>query len=292
MSCREIERCDAVRNLSVPAIPSDTMTIAHLSDLHFGRIAHPGIVRSIVQEVNDEEPDLVVLSGDLTQRARHGEFKEACAMLDALQPPTLVVPGNHDVYPWWRPIRRLVTPLRRYRRYVTENLAPSFTKNGVAVLGLTTAYGATIKGGRVGPADREAIREFFGGVPAETFKVLVLHHHLTELRSIGPHDVARQAQKTLDVAGEMGVEVILCGHLHVSHIEPMTLIPRSHRIVVVSAGTATSNRWRSPHGPTNFYNVIRVEEDSFHVMERRYIPADDHFVEDNTIRFDRPSTVE
>lgn len=263
------------------------MTIAHLSDLHFGRIAHGGIVDALVQEVNEGDHDLVVLSGDLTQRARHREFQEARAMLDALTAPTLVVPGNHDVYPWWRPIRRLVTPLKRYRRYVNNDLAPSFTTDGVAVLGLTTAYGATIKGGRVGPADREVIRQFFEDHGPDTFKVLALHHHLTELRSIGPHDVARQARKTLDVAVEMGVEAILCGHLHVSHIEPMTLIPRTHRLVVVSAGTATSNRWRSPHGPTNFYNVLRVGAESFHVEERRYVPADDRFVQDNMIRFDR-----
>lgn len=268
------------------------MTIAHLSDLHFGRIAHRGIVDALVREVNSDDVDLVVLSGDLTQRARHREFQEAREMLDAMHPSTLVVPGNHDVYPWWRPIRRLTTPLRRYRRYVTDDLAPSFSKKEVAVLGLTTAYGATVKGGRVGPADREAIRQFFEGLPPETFKVLVLHHHLTELRSLGPHDVARQARKTLDLAGEMGIELILCGHLHVSHIEPMTLIPRTHRLVVVSAGTATSNRWRSPRGPTNFYNLIRVDDGSFQIEERRYVAADGHFVQDNTIRFDRISTEE
>lgn len=266
------------------------MTIAHLSDLHFGRIAHRGIVDALVQEVNNDAVDLVVLSGDLTQRARHREFQEAREMLGAMHPPTLVVPGNHDVYPWWRPIRRLTTPLRRYRRYVTDDLAPSFMQKEVAVLGLTTAYGATVKGGRVGPADREAIRQFFEGLGPEMFKVLVVHHHLTELRSLGPHDVARQARKTLDLAGEVGIEIILCGHLHVSQIEPMTLIPRTHRFVVVSAGTATSNRWRSPRGPTNFYNRIRVDDDSFQIEERRYVAADDHFVEDNTIRFDRFST--
>jgi 3',5'-cyclic AMP phosphodiesterase CpdA len=263
------------------------MTIAHFSDLHFGRIAHPGIVETLVREVNGSPVDLAVLSGDLTQRARPHEFERAVAMLDAIDPPILVVPGNHDVYPWWRPYRRLATPLRRYCRYVTEDLAPTLETGDVAVFGLSSAYGATIKGGRVTDEDRKALRRYFGSVAPETFKVLVLHHHLTELRSLGPHDVARQARKTLNVAGELGIELILSGHLHISHIEPLTIIPREQWIVVASAGTATSNRWRTPQSATNFYNRITVGEEEFQVEERRYIPAEERFLRDSTTRFER-----
>jgi 3',5'-cyclic AMP phosphodiesterase CpdA len=263
------------------------MTIAHLSDLHFGRIAHTGIVEALVAEVNERGDDLVVLSGDLTQRARPREFESARAMLDALEPPTLVVPGNHDVYPWWRPLRRLTTPLRRYRAYVTDDLAPTFERDGVAVLGITTAYGPTIKGGRVGSRDRRAIHEFFGAVDEEAFRVLVLHHHLTELRSLGPHDVARQARRTLDAAAERGVHLILCGHLHVSHIEPLKVIPGDQRIVVASAGTATSNRGRSPVGPTNFYNVVTVTAEAFQIEERRYVASEARFEAARGTQFER-----
>ncbi|MEF8816677.1 MAG: metallophosphoesterase, partial [Salinibacter sp.] len=73
------------------------MTIAHISDLHFGRIAHPGIVEALVDEINEGLPDLVAVSGDLTQRARAPEYEAACDLLDALKAPTLVVAGNHDV---------------------------------------------------------------------------------------------------------------------------------------------------------------------------------------------------
>lgn len=266
------------------------MKIAHFSDLHFGRIAHPGIVEALVREVNTGAIDLAVLSGDLTQRARPGEFERAVAMLDAIEPPTLVVPGNHDVYPWWRPYRRLATPLRRYRRYVTEDLAPTFETEDVSVFGLSSAYGATVKGGRVTAEDRNALQRHYASVGPETFKVLVLHHHLTELRSLGPHDVARQARKTLDAAVEMGVELILCGHLHISHIEPLTIIPRERRVVVASAGTATSNRWRTPQRATNFYNRITIGAETFEIEERRYDPSQDRFLRDSITRFDRIST--
>lgn len=267
------------------------MTLAHLSDLHFGRIAHPGIVDALVDEVNGGAVDLVVLSGDLTQRARHSEFEAARAMLDRISPPVLVVAGNHDVYPWWRPVRRLATPLRRYQQYITADLAPSYMTDDVAVQGLTSAFGATIKGGRIGPGDRQVLRTAFEDVGAEAFRVLVLHHHLTELQSLGPHDVARQARKTLDAAVEVGVDLILCGHLHISQIEPITIIPGERRIIVASAGTATSNRWRTSRGPTNFYNVLSIEDEAFHIEERRYVPSDEHFVRESTTRFDRPPAV-
>lgn len=262
------------------------MRIAHLSDLHFGRISDPGVVAALVEEVNERPVDLVALSGDLTQRARPREFRAAQEALTAMDPSVLVVPGNHDVYPWWRPLRRLATPLRRYREYITTDLAPTFEADGVAVLGISSAHGATIKGGRVTAEDRDAIRNYFGEGAAR-FRVLVLHHHLTKIQTIGPHDVARQARKTLDAAGDVKVDLILCGHLHVSHVETLTV--KGRRMVVASAGTASSNRWREPTGSVNFYNVVTVEPDAFTVEERRYVPSDGHFVRDGVTRFDHTS---
>ena len=264
------------------------MTIAHISDLHFGRIAHPSVVEALTTEINEDEVDLVALSGDLTQRARPAEYEAARGMLDAIGPPTLVVAGNHDVYPWWRPLKRLRTPLERYRRYVTDDLAPTFETDAVAVLGLNSPYGASIKGGRIKAADREALRDYFRDVPADRFKVLVVHHqlHPTTIGPISPHPVARHAQKTLDVAAEAGVDLILCGHLHIPAITPLEIIPGEPRIVIASAGTTTSNRYRQPTGPINFYNVITVESGAFSVEERRYVPDDGHFVRDGVTRFD------
>ena len=267
------------------------MTIAHISDLHFGRIAHPGVVDALVDEINERGVDLVALSGDLTQRARVSEYEAARAMLDALEPPHLVVAGNHDVYPWWRPLKRLWTPLARYKRYVTEDLAPTFETDEVAVLGLTSAYGASIKGGRLRDADRERLRQYFRDGSADRFKVLVVHHqlHPTTIGPISPHPVARQAQSTLDAAAEVGVDLILCGHLHIPAITPLEIVPGEPRIVIASAGTTTSNRYRQPTGPVNFYNVVTVDADTFSVEERRYVPDDDHFVRDGVTRFDRTS---
>jgi len=262
------------------------MTIAHISDPHFGQIAHDGIVDALVREVNAMAPDLVAVSGDLTQRAREEEFESARAMLDAIAPPTIVVPGNHDVYPWWNPVQRLLQPLRRYRHYVTDDLTPTFEANGVAVLGINSAYGRTIKEGRISVGERQTIADYFGSRSNGTFKVLVLHHHLTKI-NVGYHGVANQADKALAAAVDAQVDLILCGHLHISHIEPVEIVPGKHRLVVVSAGTATSTRGRRWHRRTNFFNRIAVGETQFSIEERRYVPEDRSFVRDSLVRFDR-----
>lgn len=265
------------------------MTIAHISDLHFGRIAASGVLEALVKEINEAVVDLVVLSGDLTQRARPSEYEAAQDLLATIEAPTLVVAGNHDVYPWWRPLRRLWTPLARYKRSITDDLAPTFETDAVAVLGLTSAHGATIKGGRLTTSDRAAMTDYFSGVDDARFKVLVVHHplHPTAIGPISPHPVARHAQKTLDEAADAGVDLVLSGHLHIPAIKPLSIIPGEHRIVIASAGTATSNRYRQPTGPVNFYNVVTVDPDAFSVEERRYVPAEEQFVRDSVTRFDR-----
>lgn len=261
--------------------------LAHLSDLHFGKIAHPGIVGALLTEVNGEEIDLVAISGDLTQRARDEEYRAAAVMIESMHPPTLVVPGNHDVYPWWKPIRRILDPLAPFRRYISTEPAPTFEVDGVAVLGLNSAYGRTIKGGRIGGDAREAISNFFAGLDPSVFKIIVVHHHLSQITALGPHDIVRNATDTLDRATDVGVDLVLCGHLHVSHIEPVEIVPDVHRLVISSAGTATSTRGRGKHRETNFFNLISIGPDDFTVEERRYVPEEDRFVSDYVTTFER-----
>lgn len=263
------------------------MVIVHLSDLHFGRLASGAVVEDLLVEVRRQRPDLVVVSGDLTQRARPRQFRAARAFLEALPAPTLVVPGNHDVYPWWRPLSRLARPLARYRRYITDDLRPAFVHDAVAVLGLNTAHGATVKGGRLSAEDLAYLPTFFATVPPSAVRMLVIHHHLVQLQAVGPHDVARGARRALEAIARAGIEFILCGHLHVAHVEPVVVQPDGHRVVIVSAGTATSSRGRGPHRNRNFYNVLRIEADAVQVEERCYEPARRAFVDFRRHRFER-----
>lgn len=249
--------------------------LAHISDMHFGKISHPDIVPAIVSEVNASPCDVVVISGDLTQRARPREFGPAREMIDAIEHPLVVVPGNHDVPPWWRPVNRLVDAGGPFRHYISNERTPTFTaeRGGrrLAIFGLDSSRGLSIAGGKIRTEHVESMSDFFARQPEEAFRVVTVHHQLTQLKKVGPHDVARGAKAALRQAAECGVELILCGHLHMSHVAHIEVdIERGHRIVVASAGTATSSRGRLFDRNVNFYNQVSVWEDRFSVEERRF----------------------
>src|SRR5438270_5236116 len=122
-------------------------TLVHLSDLHFGRV-DIAIVEPLIETIRGLNPDLVAVSGDLTQRARSAEFKQARAFLDALPSPQIVVPGNHDV-PLHNVFARFVTPFEKYRRWVNDTLEPVYEDDEMIVMGINTARSLTIKDGRV-----------------------------------------------------------------------------------------------------------------------------------------------
>lgn len=258
-----------------------TARIAHVSDIHFGAIGDERVVDALVEAVNAADVDVVCVSGDLTQRARHREFAAAKEMLARFDAPVIVVPGNHDVYAWWSPFRRLFKPLRRYMRLITDDLTPTFVApaGGLAVLGVNSAHGRTRKGGYVSARMRAAMEAFFERQPEEAFKVLVLHHHLLRLRALGHHDIARRATRTLARARALGVDLILCGHLHVSHVEHVEAVGGNRRVVIASAGTATSTRGRHAHRGVNFFNLIHVGPEAFEVAEQRFDPATGAFAE-------------
>src|SRR6185436_18156816 len=124
-------------------------TLVHLSDIHFGRF-DAALAAPLLTAIHDQAPDLVVISGDLTQRARPRQFVQARAFLNQIEPPSLVVPGNHDI-PMLNIAERVLDPLRRYRRYVTTDLAPVFADDELMVVGINSARGVAARsgGGRV-----------------------------------------------------------------------------------------------------------------------------------------------
>src|ERR1700756_779374 len=172
--------------------------IVHLSDLHFG--AHDErLVQAVEAQVDELTPDLVVISGDFTQRARTEQFRDACEFLGRLRErgvDVLGVPGNHDV-PLYDVLRRFLSPLARYRRFIDESLCPFVELPGLAVLGINTARSLTFKDGRINKDQVAFIRETFARTPSEAFRVLVTHHPLFALevgaepgRAIGRQELA------------------------------------------------------------------------------------------------------
>src|SRR5438045_8810323 len=144
--------------------------IAHISDLHFGT-EDPAIAQGLLEDLAQVQPNLVVNSGDLTQRARVRQFIAARTFLDRIPFPQLTVPGNHDI-PLYDMTRRFLAPLARYRRYIAKDLCPMFQTEQLAVMGVNTARSFTWKNGRISLDQIGQIRSAFCAVPFALFKSL------------------------------------------------------------------------------------------------------------------------
>ena len=225
-------------------------TIAHLSDVHFG--AHePKVVDAAEAWLLEHRPDLVIISGDFTQRAREEQFRQASAWLNKLRADgfrILAVPGNHDV-PLYDVARRFAAPLARYKKYISNDLCPWFETDSLAVLGINTARSLTIKDGRINREQMEIIRERFARVPEGKTRILVTHHPLFAMpigegneltEAVGRH---RDAVKAVCAAG---VHIALAGHFHRTYAESARkMVQNAGGALVIQAGTATSVRLRN-----------------------------------------------
>jgi 3',5'-cyclic AMP phosphodiesterase CpdA len=239
-------------------------TIVHLSDLHFGRVDQ-NLLEPLVRSVVALKPDLVAVSGDLTQRARSHQFLEARAFLDRLPQPQIVVPGNHDV-PLHNVFSRFLQPLEKYQRYICADLQPSFADGEIAVIGVNTARSLTIKGGRINELQMARLRETLCSFDDQLVKVVVTHHPFDLPAGHDERDLVGRARQAMIGLAECGADLFLAGHLHISHTGHTAKRYKihGHSALVVQAGTASSTRGR---GEANSFNVIRIEHSEI-VVER------------------------
>ncbi|HXM94915.1 MAG TPA: metallophosphoesterase family protein [Candidatus Dormibacteraeota bacterium] len=231
--------------------------IVHLSDLHFGRV-HKATMQPLVRQINALKPHLVVVSGDLTQRARTAQFVEARRFLESLPKPQIVVPGNHDV-PAYNLYKRFVEPLKKYRQHITEDLLPTYVDKETAVFGLNSSRSFTTKYGKLRERDVAQVCEKLTQLSTKVTKIVVCHHPFDLPPKHGKRDLIRRARSAMRAFAECEVDIILSGHLHQSHTSHTAeryRIP-GHSALIVQAGTAISNRYRG--GALNSFNVLRLE---------------------------------
>jgi 3',5'-cyclic AMP phosphodiesterase CpdA len=257
-------------------------SVVHLSDIHFGRV-NAAVIPSLIETITRIDPDLVAVSGDLTQRARASQFVEARAFLDRLPKPQIVVPGNHDV-PLHNVFARFAQPLSKYRRYITDDLRPFYHDQEIAVLGVNTARSLTFKGGRINERQLEWMRERFAASNPDTVKVVVTHHPFDLPEGHHERHLVGRARMAMEALARYGADLFLAGHLHVSHTthSATRYKIRGHSALVVQAGTAASARGR---GEENSFNVVRIDRPNIAVERFEWQPESGEFGLATTERF-------
>jgi 3',5'-cyclic AMP phosphodiesterase CpdA len=256
--------------------------LLHISDVHFGPPHRPELAEKVLAFAEAQHPDAVVLSGDLTQRAKPRQFQEARRFVDRFQAPVLVVPGNHDV-PMYRFWERALSPFHAYRKHFARELEPVWRDDELLLVGINTAHAWTVKEGRVRLARLREIAKLLEEAPASLFKVIVAHHHLTPPPRFGTQTVASNAYEAIEAFSAAGVDLVLSGHQHQTYVTTSEEFYPSGRapVIILHAGTTTSRRGRGSELDKNTFNWITVDEKSLRVSHHHWEPALAEFVEIN-----------
>ncbi|MBC7952644.1 MAG: metallophosphoesterase [Rhodospirillaceae bacterium] len=218
--------------------------LAHLSDLHFGR-TDAAVVEALLDDLTQARPDLVVISGDLTQRARSSQFAEARAFLDRLPAPALVVPGNHDLAPLHSPLNRLFRPRAKFHRHLAGHAERQIWQdNQVVVVGLDSTRHLRWTSGKLRSSHLDRIDTVLAGAEDSACKVAFLHHPPATALSGHP----------FEVLADRGIDLVLAGHVHKVRVE---LIAGAHHssCILAQASTACSTRLRDE---ANGYGLIHI----------------------------------
>ncbi|HYT82926.1 MAG TPA: metallophosphoesterase [Gemmatimonadales bacterium] len=271
-----------------------TVQLLHVADLHFGGLADIRQIEALERMIPDLRPDAVVVAGDLSQRARHGEFQRARAFVNAAATtaPTLVIPGNHDVQWWWRPLVPFAKePMyRKYRGYFGDDLAPTLTIPGGAVIAsaltshgvawgsVTTSVRDLAVKGHLPKREMLRVQRLFAETEPALARVLVVHHNVLRGEISQRMGLAhwRRAQQRLV---EAGADVVLCGHDHQEGADVL-----GGKVVVSTAGTLST---RSRGGRPSCFNFVTIEPTAVHITFFRWEAERGRFRASDTFAFGR-----
>lgn len=236
--------------------------IIHISDLHFGT-ERPGILSILTQDIKAQHPELIIVSGDLTQRARKQQYINARQFLcDLSHCKILCVPGNHDIslYNW---AERFLYPYRKYNHYIKNEFLSIYEDDDMAVVGINSVTPFKAMSGYVTDKQLSAVSDFFNKRASAKYKLVVMHHNLIRSER---HKVINESEKIIKHFAACHVNLILAGHIHAAHLEHLERSHFSHPMYIVTAGTAISTRTIEP----NSYNIITLDNQKLTVIVREF----------------------
>jgi 3',5'-cyclic AMP phosphodiesterase CpdA len=251
------------------------LNVLHISDLHLGPYYLPEIGEATLRAAESLQPDVVVASGDFTQRAKPGEFLAAREFLDRLpRVPLIVCPGNHDV-PLYRVWERLLSPHALYREHISPELNSVHRLPNATIVSLdSTAPYRAITNGRIRRSTLRFARDAFRVTPDDHLRIIVAHHHFAPAPDYEKSSAMPKARRAIDAFETLKVELILGGHLHRAYIgNSLDLYAgkdRTHGIVIVQCGTTTSRRGRAREREKNSFNWIRITEETIRITHYMY----------------------
>lgn len=240
-------------------------TIVHTSDLHFP-LVDARVISCLTDTINGLAPDLVVVSGDLTQRARRSQFKAAATFLSTLRPQRLVVPGNHDV-PMFNIPMRLITPFLEYRKYIADDLEPVYEDAEMLVVGLNSVRTVLFSDeGRLNIEQTDRGAERLRRAPEHTIKIVVTHHPFDVPQGEPEDKMIGRSRMAMERLAHVGADIFLAGHLHVSHVGGTATRYKiaGHSALLVQAGTMSTRE----RGEPNSFNVIRIADGESVTIDR------------------------
>lgn len=238
--------------------------IMHIADLHAGPPFNLEIGEQLALQAHEIKPDLLVVSGDLVQRADFlYQWRTIVAYLKTLPQPQLIVPGNHDV-PLFNLFYRFFFPLKYYQKAISPNVNPLFTRPGLAVVGGCTAYGMTLDGGWLSREQQTILEQQFAGFEDTVCKVAVLHHPVIKPPKSNSRTRVVNAGAVLRLLDRCKIDLLLCGHGHFSMIQTVNGFTDDLRpsTILSMAGTATSRRGRGYDHRQNSFHLVTIDEEA------------------------------
>lgn len=269
------------------------LTILQMSDLHFGPPFVPRVGEALVRAVHTLAPDIIVNSGDFTQRAKREQYEAAWRFMARMPDvPTVVVPGNHDV-PLYRVFERIFTPYKLYREFISPELDSVLRHPQATIVALnSTAPLRAITNGRIRREQIELCVRAFADSPPEATRIVVVHHHLAPAPDYEGGQTLPNGQYILERFQELEVDIIMGGHLHRAYIgNSLDVHPGGRRdrgIIIVQSGTSTSRRGRAREREKNTFNLVRISDSVVRITHYMFFDDLEAFAPVSRHTFPRP----